>query len=304
MNIPPLPALTTLQNPAVRHLVWLLHSPQLISGTDVFVPGQWLTEQMLERLLTWNSQPETAPALLQAIPPRRLGLYFESLYAVLMVDLLGWHLLARNLPIRERGRTLGELDFVLLNPHSGEIEHHEVAIKFYLGYAASVADPVLWYGPNPHDRLDLKSANLRDQQIQRSASAVALDVLAAQGIGAPVQRRLCMPGYLFYPLDRDINPPSQADAGHCRGSWLYRDQVHRLDTVNWLPLHKPHWIGPWVDSQGPDPQGVQAGLQQIDSSATPRLFARLQRTDSGLWCEVERFFVVPPHWPKDQPKNQ
>ena len=292
--------LTALRTPAVRHLAWMCSAAQLLGGPAAIDLGRLLPTDWLERLRFWDAQPQAAPQSLKQPVNPRLGLYFESLYACLMTDLLGWQLLARNLPIRRAGITLGELDFVLRNPLSGAVEHHEIAIKFYLGYPPSgTADTApLWYGPNAHDRLDLKRQRLVEQQSQRSELADTRAALATLGIEPPQAQRIFMPGYLFYPSDQSLAPPPQTPSQHARGSWLYLDAVARCDTAQWVALRKPHWIGPWVQSAAPDSQATQAALAQVHNSGTPRLFARLQRAASGAgWYEVQRMFVVPAHWP-------
>jgi len=46
---------------------------------------------------------------------------------------------------------------VVRNGHTGVVEHHEIAVKFYLGYLqpGSAADnqDVCWYGPNAFTHL-------------------------------------------------------------------------------------------------------------------------------------------------------
>src|SRR5690606_5646045 len=175
----------------------------------------------------WDLAPENGPALLTAPAPRRLGLYFEALYECLLRDLLGWTVLARNLPIRQGRETLGELDLVARNPVTGNVEHHEIAVKFYLGYHHANGE-ALWYGPNARDRLDLKTAHLLEKQSQRRQLAATIATLQAHGIPQPQLSRIFMPGYLFYPSRINVRAatmpvPATLPANHERGRWLYYD---------------------------------------------------------------------------------
>lgn len=232
-------------------------------------------------------------------PHYRLGLYTEQLYDCLLGDLLGWTVIARNLPIRVDGRTLGELDFLVLNPHTGNTEHHEIAVKFYLGYPGSATVDARWYGPNVRDRLDLKSARMLNQQSQRCQLPATLDALAAAGIEPPSVNRIFVPGYLFYPLDVTLPAPASADANHLRGHWLsLNDAGRRTDTDTWTVLRKPHWLGPWSQKEVPGADEVKAVLGEIEASDTPRLMASLTfDSATGLWREARRHFVVPDSWP-------
>ena len=85
---------------------------------------------------------------------------------------------------------------------------------------------------------------------------------------------------------------------HARGSWAYLDDALLMDLSDWVPLRKPHWLGPWVQPGAPDALLRQAALAEIRDAATPRLFARLRQDPmSGLWCEAQRIFVMPTGWP-------
>ena len=283
--------------PAIRHLAWMCQVPQLTDSPLAFDLRPWLPAGTAELLEGWERLPHTAPAALLEPAPPRLGYYFERLYACLLTDILGWEVLARNLPIRNTERTLGELDFVVRNPQTQAVEHHEIAIKFYLGYPGP-GTPTRWYGPNAVDRLDLKTARMLEHQCQRGQLAESATALAAQGIDVPTQSRLFMPGYLFYPVHSELGEPDGVPSDHQRGRWTYLEAARGMDTACWVHLRKPHWLGPWVQSEQPDPAAVVAALEQIAATDTPRLFAQMQRdSSSGLWREVDRVFVVPASWP-------
>ncbi len=299
--------LTQLRVPAVRHLAWMCHAPQLLDSDLSFHPAIHLADDVVATLRRWDAHPETGPAVLTDIPKPRLGLYFEELYACLLSDLLGFEVLARNLQIRGTERTLGELDFVVRNPRTQEIEHHEVAVKFYLGVYKKESGATFWHGPNAIDRLDLKTRSLLEQQSQRTLLTETAAALQALGIAQPVATRIFMPGYLFYPyLDPcdeepgigSLSLPPQVPANHERGHWLYLEQARCRETRAWVHLQKPHWLGPWVQAEAPDAQTTATTLDAIEATGTPRLFARVRfDATTNLWKETERFFIVPRHWP-------
>ncbi|TVP59464.1 MAG: DUF1853 family protein [Halomonadaceae bacterium] len=271
---------------------------QLFQGPQSIYFNQPLPGAMVAKFRHWDEFPEEGPALLTETPHPRLGLYFERLYACLMRDILGWELLATNLPVRRNGITLGELDFLLRNPHTQAIEHHEIAIKFYLGYQPTQKDDPWWYGPNSSDRLDIKTRRLLEHQSQLTRRPETVAAIAERGFGQPQKCGIFMPGYLFYPTTDPMPAPLQTPQDHQRGHWLYLDQAHALDCEHWVALRKPHWLGPWLQPEPPVRAEAEATLEQVQLTATPRLFARLAWVPgSGCWQEVERFFVVPGHWP-------
>ncbi len=285
------------QQPVIRHLAWLCNVPQLYRGALTFDPSAWLPGDYRQQLQYWDQNPESMPDLLQQTAPRRLGLYFEQLYACLLSDLLGWPLLARNIQIRDQQRTLGELDFLVRNPHTGEAEHHEVAVKFYLGHVDVETGRPYWYGPNSRDRLDLKTARLLQHQTRLSAQPAAQPVLASLGLRAPPVPRVFMPGYLFYPCRNTLSSPGQVDPGHARGRWCYADEVSALEPEGWVVLHKPHWLADWQQPAPPLSGCLLQAAAEVQASGRACLLARLTATPAA-WVEVERLFVLPNNWPE------
>src|SRR6056297_2337706 len=225
------PELTT---PAVRHLAWLCQAPQLLQSPLTFEPSRYLPDDVTEQLQAWD-------------------------------------VLLQNRQIQSHGRTIGELDFVVLNRSEDRIEHHEIAIKYYLGVPEQ-SGRTLWYGPNAKDRLDLKTDRMLRMQSQRTALPEARALLAEIGIAEPVTPRIFMPGYLFYPAGTEIIAPESVPASHLRGQWRYLSQIRPSDIPGWVVLNKPHWIGPWRQSEPPAPDAVTAALNTIERYNMPLLF--------------------------------
>lgn len=298
------PDLTQFRVPALRHMAWICQAPQLFGDALTLDLQAYLREgrllaETMALLRYWDRNPGKGPALLTEVPHPRLGLYFERLYECLMTEVLGWELLVKNLPVRGDRKTLGELDFVLRNPRTGGVEHHEIAVKFYLGFQGSAGQPALWYGPNSSDRLDIKTHRLLEHQSQLTRLPEAARALEALGISPPLRSCIFMPGYLFYPPEPDFPSPPRTPTDHQRGHWLYLEQALTMNSETWVPLRKPHWLGPWIQPGAPDTEETQATLERVRSTNSPRLFARLEREPRGpFWTEVERFFVVPEQWPE------
>ncbi|OZB20641.1 MAG: hypothetical protein B7X58_00580 [Marinobacter sp. 34-60-7] len=302
--------LARFESPAVRHLAWLCQAPQLLHPAIGFSPMRWLPGDYIERLQHWDTHPGAMPDRLREPAERRLGHYFERLYEVLLVDLLGWEVLLKNQPVRRQGITLGELDFVVRNTANDEIEHHEIAVKFYLGYPGDNGSPALWYGPNASDRLDLKTRHLVEHQSLMAQRPEARSMFESLGLGRPTRQRMFMPGYLFYPQAVCVPEPEHVPDDHLRGRWIYLETLQQarqapsgpMDTKHWVPLNKPHWLGPWHQPAEPDPVATETALDQVRSAGVPRLFAELAQCEAGgAWHEQARWFVMPPGWPVPPP---
>jgi len=284
--------------PAVRHLAWLCRAPTLIRRGPVFRIENWLPADTPDYLKRLDLAPEPLLHHLDSSQSHRLGHYFEQLYHFLLTDLLGWPVLLRNHAIRnEQGRTLGELDFLVRNPHTGELEHHEIAVKFYLAH--DDGDSLRWYGPNARDRLDLKADRMLAHQCTMTERPETIRQLQEHGFREPATPALVMLGNLFVPPDQCPPPlPDWINPAHEFGYWLYHHQLEDVDVSEWMPLRKPHWLGAFQSRQAPDPQMAMKALAAVAAQAHPTLFARMQpRLDDRGYGEVSRWFVVPDSWP-------
>ncbi|WP_040886103.1 DUF1853 family protein [Marinobacterium stanieri] len=288
-------ALRGLQASRLRHLAWLCQAPQLYVGKQSFMPQDWLPSGWQQTLLAWEQQPDQAPKRLQTPAPRRLGAYFEILYQILIEDLLGWTIEAQNQQIIRDGQTLGELDFLVRNHHTGGLEHHEIAVKFYLGYPGQEGEAPLWYGPNSRDRLDLKTDRLLTHQSKMALRQEGQQLLQQLGLDEPVTPKVFMPGYLFQPEGPALPLPEQVGAHLDTGHWRRLSTFSTADGI-WVPLHKPDWLGPYWQSDCPESSAVEARVRECTEQAWPCLLARLEQTELG-WQERERCFLVPDGWP-------
>ncbi|WP_228160691.1 DUF1853 family protein [Marinobacter bohaiensis] len=287
------------QTPAVRHLAWLCRAPTLTDNRLRFALENDLPADLDRRLAILDHSPGPLLAALDGGTNRRLGFYFERLYRFLLSDILEWPVLLSNHPVRENGRTLGELDFVVHNRREDTIEHHEIAVKFYLGYPRNNAS-TLWLGPNAHDRLDRKLSRLLDHQCRMSRHPMARAHLSELGIQHPPRPRLFMPGYLFYPSERLLEGPATTPSTHERGRWCRAESLDPAECSHWQRLNKPHWLGRFQSREAPDREDLLEALDGIRAGGPPRLFAEMApRRDGQGWEERHRVFVVPPQWPGD-----
>ncbi|HSC83713.1 MAG TPA: DUF1853 family protein [Pseudomonas sp.] len=310
MNTPSILAelLAELRQPQVRDLAWTLLAPPLLAA-DAQLPlrhplaaSSWLAQP--QQLAAWLRQQEQAPAALLAFLANgssRLGRYYERLWQFALQAAPDVQLLAANLPIREQGRTLGELDLLL---HDDQGTHHlELAIKLYLGPAsAGGADPQHGLGPASEDRLGRKLQHLLQHQLPLSRSAAATPALA--GLSSdPIQASLWLGGYLFYPWPGDCAAPISSNPQHLRGHWLHRRDWAQFRASqashHWQPLPRRAWLAPArLDAVQLDTQQHSSDwLEQLPADAPAQLLVGLEPDEHGDWKESARLFLVSDDWP-------
>ncbi len=218
----------------VRDLAWAIASPPLVlsdSSDCEWFDDIWYQHRYHDSadwLQTLDQDPAPLQAAVAAQKDRRLGNYFETLWAYWLEANQRYDLLARNLPIREGGDTLGELDFIVRDNLNGLNYHWEVAVKFYLG-VADTRQPGNWHGPGRRDRLDIKLEHLRERQSQMCRLPQTQALLSEQGIDI-AGCAVILKGRLFYPHEQpQPRSPQGACDSHLRSRWFrladFRAQV-------------------------------------------------------------------------------
>jgi len=288
--------LKQFQSPHVRDLAWAILSPSLMKTTD---HAQHFSEtffqhafaEILPHLNHLDQNPAPLQQHLEHTTNHRLGPYFERLWLYWLRHNPRYQCLAHNVQIREEGRTLGEFDMIVQDGESGEIEHWELAIKFYLGIPP-LNNETHWFGPHQKDRLDLKYHHLVEKQLKLSKQALAKDYCQAQGWDI-ARTRLLSKGRLFYPLNAEYSRPSNIEKDHLTGRWVTESAFQRLFSQNrdvcfhWL--NKDEWMV-LRNRQADHFELIEARLRQQHSPHPVQLLVSQWQTNPL------RLFVVPDNW--------
>ncbi|MGF1741574.1 DUF1853 family protein [Vibrio profundum] len=207
----------------------------------------------------------------------RLGFLYQYVVSELFNHSQHHQILAEEVQLSDAGKTLGAIDFIIENLATTQLEHWEVAIKFYLLHDGK------WYGPNAKDRLDLKLDRMLNHQLAMSASK-------SFRLRFPewddISQHLLMQGRLY------VNPFEQYEIPtHClgyeiepsrvEGYWCYQSQKHLISEPI-LPLAKHLWI---------------TGFDKFDLNqevSHPHREPLHYQAQSGKF-----WFVVPDSWPNN-----
>ncbi|MBJ9986262.1 DUF1853 family protein [Acinetobacter sp. S40] len=234
------------KQPSVRQLAFCLASPNIIKSIpdelsinynfDLHMPHFWQTQFIAyqQRLLRLDQHPEPLFDFLNQLKSTRLGLRFEYLLWFWLQDheYHPYQLLGHSIQKIDHAKTLGELDFLLLNTNTNEIEHWEVALKYYLGEADFTLP--FWFGLNRDDTLSKKLNHFTQRQFQFKQ----VDHHVIQKRYAVLKGQLYLPeSFLETTMNLDwIEPQRQL------GQWgsQIRPDYYRLTRHEWLcPNHVP-----------------------------------------------------------------
>ena len=241
----------------------ILSLPPLLAGHPFIADQAWLDRFRADARL---------PGQMEYQGSRRLGLYYQWLWQQLIINHPHYDLVAEELPLTVDKQTLGAIDFLVQNRQTRQLEHWEVAIKFYLAFEQS------WPGPNASDELDKKARHMLTRQLMLSSHPAYQTSLEPQ-YGKPAVRRLIMQGRLFYPVhSRATGSGITLNPHAARGCWCYSPQAKLLDLRG---IAKPEWIAPprfeWLKQEPP-----LTAVSRPTMAVAP---------DNRIW------FVMPEHWP-------
>ncbi len=225
---------TQYKHACVRQLAFCIASPNIINTmpndvcrehlfdwhTSTFWKDQF--ERYQVRLEYLDQDPTELIEFLSSLKSTRLGLRFEMLlwFWLKDEDYHCYHVLGHSLQQIEGARTLGELDFLILNKQTEEIEHWEVALKYYLAEAQG------WFGLNRSDTLYKKLQHFTMRQFQFSHTQQHI-----------IQKKYAvMKGQLYLPYQQKFDIPDWLNTSRRTGFWGNKPVAHlyRLQRQEWI----------------------------------------------------------------------
>lgn len=200
----------------------------------------------LPRLQQLDANPQPLEQHLLGLRSTRLGIRFEHLLAFWLQD-SAYHpfqLIGQGIKRMEGQRTIGEIDFLVLNQDTQQTEHWEVAIKFYLGEKILCTDDLQanqllkeqlqanqWLGPNRRDSLVRKLKHVCQHQFN-----------VADIHGHEIyQRRAIIKGRLFYPAGFPVAIADWTAPQHLTGFWGY-DMPVAPQGFRWRYASRQEWM--------------------------------------------------------------
>jgi hypothetical protein len=215
-----------------------------------------------------------------------LGRYAERLLAIWFKYNPHFELLKFNFQIIIGKRTIGEIDYLLLEKESSNAIQLEFALKYFL--AIEQEGKVNFIGPKGRDSLEAKSKKLIEQQMQMSLNHS--EQLGEEIRDLDFRPQIMMKGELFHPFNKVKED----------NLWLYLKDIDQL--AQWgastefviLKLRRD-WLFPFDVELWDAPLSADDCILEIKAmkSQIPLMVAYKARNG-----EYGRLMIVANHWPK------
>lgn len=214
-----------------------------------------------------------------------LGRYAERLLAIWFSHNPHFDLLKFNLQIIIGKRTVGEIDFLIVEKENANPMQLEFALKYFL--AIEQAGKVSFIGPKGKDSLEAKAKKLVEQQMQMSMNHS--EQLGEEIRDLDFRPQIMLKGELFYPFK-----PNQEG-----NLWLFLKNINQLSkwpaSNAFVILEKRRdWLFPFDLDLWNNPLSTNNCITQLRKmqSQTPLMVA--YRTNGG---EFGRLMIVANSWP-------
>lgn len=280
----------------VRDLLWVVNSPSLLGDFIQHGDAPHYSSLSASQIDGDRLLREVLNSFAAKRNLRRVGHYFECLIRYWLTEIRGLELMVHGEPIRQDGRTLGEIDFIFRDEQA-RLTHWEVAVKFYLFNAMDSVDASHLIGPNTRDTFERKVTRLFTHQLE----------LGRNHFPNVQQHAAFLKGQICYPLTQSETPvpignlPSELASDHGKSLYLASNQLpslHDLGDAELAIMRKPFWLSSHVkqaDAMDID-QVIAVMTHHFERSTSPVLLScRSTKPQNELpW---DRVFVVHSSWP-------
>ena len=288
-----------LRNRYLQQVEWAVFSPSLMAKP---APANYIRDEKHEKsvtelLLRLDQNPSEVDTHFQSLRHMPMGKYFEQLVFFILEKDKRYEIILQNHQIVEGKITIGEIDVIVRDTVSDQLEHWEIALKFYLQSKPSPEQNTM-LGPNAKDNLARKIKKLTNHQMTLSKHTQIQQLLDRQSIDS----RLFIKGQFFYHLNNKTIVPIDSNSNHDSGSWCFLSEVKKMldDELKWTMIDKPDWIDQYQTDDANElldsKQAIDFLNNHFDSKNQPMCCVGMKKSN-GIWKEIKRGFVVNNNWP-------
>lgn len=280
---------------AVKDLAWITQAPMISQSVDL---NRWWKPNVTDLLNQLNQNPAPLIEVLANCKSHFLGSYFEVLFSFAIRHLSLLKIILEHQQITDAGRTLGEVDLLVLDP-DGEVHQFEIAIKFYLQVKAQQEEH--WIGPNKNDSLAKKTHRAWAHQLQVLQTQAGHEMLLSVNIDPAhneIQHHLMIFGYRYFQYQREDNEGGERSLTN--NVWMRLSELKALAPhIQWMmALIKPYWIASPIDVDVKKSTPMLCFTQlEKTFEVDPRPQHFLMSCDNSQGTEsFKRVFIVPNSW--------
>ena len=298
--------LWSLESHVHRDLAFLLASPSLLRNTEV-VPAITSQEWMAwfldakDAIVEDAQKPQRLEQFVDTPRQYKLGLYAEDLFLYYLHHFSPYEVLAHDIQVFDGKRSIGAFDFIIRMP-TGQIEHWEMAIKYFVQYTPS-PEWSEFIGPGGRDSLQRKMNKMLNRQILLGDNPLAQEGLRKRGIPIPTRKRIISVGKLFAQYRSNFIPPHEGDPQQPTGVWCKQDVFWKYQQQHpqsrWVFRKHPRWIGPSLCAKKEESMNAEEAWEFVERQEKHVMFSELREVSQG-WQEEQRWFVMPPKWKKEE----
>lgn len=291
-----------LSNTHLKRVHWAIFSSQLLSYPFCtnYIKDEAHRNAVLSLLQKLDQEPRKVDEHFAGLGSMPMGKYFEQLLFYILDKDARYDVLLKNHQIRQENRTIGEIDLIVKDTKTGEIEHWEIALKFYLQskYSRKHSEMI---GPNAADNLARKMNKLTKHQLPISTNLHDAGILDT----SQISNKLLLKGQFFYhlsPIGTSRICPDQADPSHESGWWCRVSEIAKgmNESLLWTIINKPEWIGKlsYQNSHNLlEYSDLNDLLKQYFQVGSRSVLCVGLKEKNGTWEERSRGFVVADDWP-------
>lgn len=307
--------LWSLQSSVHRDLAWLIASPSLLRTTDnMSAISSEEYAQWFEASKMWMKAEDDLAFYLQekVNTPRqyKLGLYAEDLMLHFFEAHPFYELLSHDLQIfhekPNEKQCIGAMDFIVRSKSRGEleasppeIEHWEMAIKYYLQLEPS-DDWNDFIGPSGKDSMHRKLTKMLGKQLPLSLRAETHKRLTSLGIPVPTRRRILSKGIFFQQWNVAFQAPEGTDLHQPTGTWIRcKDFIEQFifSVKRWKIRRHPRWIAPYITANEAELLNSEEVLAAPFERDRFLMLSEMTPCERG-WQECHRWVLVVDSWGK------
>lgn len=163
-------------------------------------------------------------------PNTVLGKIVEQFFEITIKADKNLQLLASNIQIQNKERTLGELDFIFKDLVENKILHVELMYKFYVYNPEISGEMQRWIGPNKKDSLLQKIKKVTENQFPLLALPETKEYFKLINLDAEIiQQEICFKAMLFIPEALKNNNFPHINKDCILGFWFHLEDFSKYN---------------------------------------------------------------------------